>query len=334
MERSPSIAELARSGRRRIAIPLKSRSAPAPRLPRHQKISLSCGGCPPALMYRFIIAANSIRKLLYDITINLFVKQKYRFMGTPHKPDILALLQQELAAGPRTGLDLERVLNISGPTLSRLLGRMGNQIERIGAARSARYGLRRPVRNLGDAWSLFVVGKDAQVRLLGRLSALHGAFRFLPASGGVSELLPPCVSESVSSGLPFFLMAARPGGFMGHHIARRFSERSGAPSDVRNWGDDDSLEYFIEAGTDLPGNLLVGETAKERAIHEMAAAHTGRSASLAQARTQYPGMIARAQEGETIGSSLDGEQPKFLATVDGGVAGSHRSLIVKFSPPV
>lgn len=254
-------------------------------------------------------------------------------MSTPLRPDILALLQQELAAGPRTGLDLERALDISGPTLSRLLGRMGNQLERIGAARSTRYGLRLPVRNLGDTWPLFVVGKDAQVRLLGRLRALHGAFRFLPASGGVSELLPPCVSESVSPGLPFFLMAARPGGFMGRHIARRFSERSGVPSDVRKWGDDDSLEYFIAAGTDLPGNVIVGETAKERAIHEMAAARAGRSATLAQARTRYPDMIASAQEGEAIGSSADGEQPKFLATVDGGVTGSHRSLIVKFSPP-
>ncbi len=254
-------------------------------------------------------------------------------MSTPPRPGNLAFLQQELAAGPRTGLDLERALDISGPTLSRLLSQIGSQIERIGAARSTRYGLRRSVRNLGDTWPVFVVGEDAQVRLLGSLRALHGAFRFLPARGE-SELLPPCVSESVSPRLPFFLMAARPGGYMGRYIARRFSERSGAPRDLRDWADDDSLEYFIEAGTDLPGNLLVGDTAKERAIHEMAAARAERSASLAQARTRYPDMIASAQEGEVIGSSADGEQPKFLATVDGGVDRSHRSLIVKFSPPV
>ena len=129
-------------------------------------------------------------------------------------------------------------------------------------------------------------------------------------------------------------MAARPGGYLGRYIARRFSERSGAPRDVRDWDDDDSLEYFIAAGTDLPGNVLVGEIAKEQAMQEMAAARAGRSASLAQARARYPEMIASAHEGETIGSSADGEQPKFLATVDGGVDGSHRSLIIKFSPPV
>ena len=255
-------------------------------------------------------------------------------MRTPHRPDLLAPLQQELAAGPRTGLDLERALGISGPTLSRLLGRMGNQIERIGAARSARYGLRRSVRNMGDAWPLFVVGKDAQVNLLGSLRALHGAFRFLPASGGASEHLPPCVTESTTPGLPFFLMAARPGGYMGHHRARRFSTQSGTPRGVRDWGDDDALEYFVEAGMDLPGNVLVGEAAKEWAIHEMAAARAGQSASLAQARSRYPDMIASVWEGGVIGSSVGGEQPKFLATVDGGALGSHRSLIVKFSPPV
>lgn len=255
-------------------------------------------------------------------------------MNTPRKPDNLAILQRELAAGPRTGLELERAMDISGPTLSRLMGQMGDKIDRVGAARSTRYGLRRSVRNLGDTWPIFVVGQDSQVRELGSLRALHGAYRFLPASGLKGELLPPCVSESASPRLPFFLMAARPGGYLGRYIARRFSEQSRAPKDVRDWADDDSLEYFITAGTDLPGNVLVGETAKAQAIQEMAAARSRRSVSLAQARARYPDMIASAHEGESIGSSADGEQPKFLATVDGGVDGSHRSLIIKFSPPM
>lgn len=256
-------------------------------------------------------------------------------MKAPHSiPDNMVQLCQELATGPRTGLELEQALDISGPTLSRLLGRMGSQIERMGAARSTRYGLRRSVRKLGNAWPVFVVEQDGQVRELGSLRALHGAYRFLPAGGRKGEPFPPCVSESVTPRLPFFLMAARPGGYLGRYIARRFSERSGAPREVRDWADDDSLEYFIKAGTDLPGNVLVGETAREQAMQEMSVALAGRSASLAQARARYPDMIASAQEGEAIGSSADGEQPKFLATVDGSVGGSHRSLIIKFSPPV
>jgi hypothetical protein len=59
-------------------------------------------------------------------------------MNAPHIPNNLVLLHQELATGPRTGLELERALDISGPTLSRLLGQMGSQIERMGAARSTR----------------------------------------------------------------------------------------------------------------------------------------------------------------------------------------------------
>ncbi|MBP7141344.1 MAG: HipA domain-containing protein [Opitutaceae bacterium] len=250
------------------------------------------------------------------------------------QPDNLDLLREELSAGPRTGLDLELALDISGPTLSRLLVRAGDQIERIGAARRSRYGLRRPVRNLGDEWPVFVVEHDATVRLLGRLRSLHGAYRFLPASGNEGGPLPPCVSEIVSPRLPFFLMSARPGGYLGRYIARRFSERSGTPTDVRDWTDDDSLEYFIQAGTDLPGNVLVGEAAKERAIQEIESARVRRSESLAHVRSLYPEMIASAREGGAIGSSADGEQPKFLTTVDGGGDGRHRSLIVKFSPPV
>lgn len=253
-------------------------------------------------------------------------------MSTPKKPDNLTILRQELADGPRSGMELEQSMGISGPTLSRLLARMGDKIDRIGAARSTRYALRRQVRNLGDAWPVFVVGPDSQVRELGNLRALHGAYRFLPAAAGGKTW--PCVSESASPKLPFFLMAARPGGYLGRYIARRFSEQSRAPKDVRDWADDDSLEYFITAGTDLPGNVLLGETAKTQAMQEMAAARARRSVSLAQARARYPDMIASAHEGESIGSSADGEQPKFLATVDGAIAGSHRSLIIKFSPPV
>lgn len=252
-------------------------------------------------------------------------------MSTPHKSDNLAILEQELAGGPRPGLELERAMDVSGPTLSRLLARMGDKIDRIGAARSTRYGLRRPMRNLGNAWPMFIVGQDSQVRELGTLCALHGAFHFLPAGAGKTL---PGISETVSPKLPFFLTAARPGGYLGRFIARRFSERSNAPKDVRDWVDDDLLEYCITAGTDLPGNVLVGETAKADVVQQMAAARAGRSLSLDQARARYPDMITSAHEGEIIGSSADGEQPKFLATVDGGVAGSHRNLIIKFSPPV
>ena len=253
-------------------------------------------------------------------------------MTQPH-PDNLDLLRQDLSAGPKTGQELEMALDISGPTLSRLLARAGTQIERIGAARSTRYGLRRQVRDLGDEWPVFVVGSDASVNQLGILRPLHGAYRFLPLVGGRNQL-PPCVSDTVSPRLPFFLMSARPGGYLGRYIARRFSEESGTPADVRDRGDDDSLEYFIRAGIDLPGNVLVGEWAKQRAEQDIAAARVRRSEPLSHVRARYPEMIAQAHEGGTIGSSADGEQPKFLATVDGGGAGIHRSLIVKFSPPL
>ena len=250
-----------------------------------------------------------------------------------HPRDNLELLRQELASGPRTGLELEQALDISGPTLSRLIARAGGEIDRMGAARSTRYGLRRPLRKLGDEWPVFVIGGDASVHPLGILRSLHGAYRFVPASPEGAPL-PPCVSETVSAMLPFFLMAARPGGYLGRYIARRFSASAGTPADLRDWVDDDALEYFIRAGTDLPGNVIVGEEAKHHALQEIASARPRRAESLTQARSRYPEMIDLAHQGGVVGSSADGEQPKFLVTVDGGGEGNHRSLIVKFSPPV
>lgn len=45
-------------------------------------------------------------------------------MDTPKRPYDLGRLEQERAAGPRTWRELGRALDISGPTLPRLLGRM------------------------------------------------------------------------------------------------------------------------------------------------------------------------------------------------------------------
>lgn len=253
-------------------------------------------------------------------------------MEKPTKPDRLPLLEEALTRGPMAGADLERTLEVSGPTLSRLIARLGTRVDRIGAARSSQYGLRREVRDLGDEWPVFIVERDARVTLLGNLRALHGAFHFVPSDG--STPLPPGVGDAVTSKLPFFLLAARPGGYMGRSIARRFSELSAAPREVRDWQDDDSLDYFIAAGTDIPGSVLVGETAKARATAGMASVRAEESTSRERARSQYADMVAGAHDWDEIGSSAEGEQPKFLAAVNDAPGSGVKHIIVKFSPPM
>lgn len=243
-------------------------------------------------------------------------------------PDLgrLTLLLQ--ARGVLAGRDLTEELRISTPTMTRLIRRLGASVERIGAARNVRYALRRPVRNLGSQWPIYRIGEGGRPRVWGELRALHGGFRLVPAAttpGWMERDYP----EGLFSGLPFFLQEMRPQGYLGRAIARDVASRLGAPADLRLWNDDDVLAYFLTAGGDLPGDLVVGDRALEQVIR---AGEDFRATSIADSDrvVVYPSRANAAQRGELVGSSAGGEQPKFLATVL-RASGEVRSVLVKFS---
>lgn len=102
-------------------------------------------------------------------------------------PDNLTILQQELSAGPRTGLELERAMDISGVTLSRLLVRMGGKIDWAGAARSTRYGLRRQVRNLADACLCLPLGRIRKCASSGICAHFMAPFVFSPRAAATAK---------------------------------------------------------------------------------------------------------------------------------------------------
>jgi hypothetical protein len=131
------------------------------------------------------------------------------------------------------------------------------------------------------------------------------------------------------SGLPFFLQEIRPQGYLGRAIAREFAARQGASTDPRQWNDDDVLSYFLTEGNDLPGDLIVGDRAMERAHRFAENLSTTAIAGDDRARV-YPERAAAAQRGELIGSSAGGEQSKFLANVS-RQSGQFQSVLVKFS---
>src|SRR5688572_13205950 len=157
-------------------------------------------------------------------------------------PNRLTLLLQ--ARGVLAGRDLTEELGISTPTMTRLIGRLGASVERIGAARNIRYALRRPVRNLGSQWPIYRIGDGGRRRVWGELRALHGGFRFVPASTAPTWMGGD-YPEGLFSGLPFFLQEVRPQGYLGRAIARDVASRLGAPADLRLWSDDDVLSYFL-----------------------------------------------------------------------------------------
>jgi len=157
---------------------------------------------------------------------------------------------------------------------------------------------------------------------------LHGGFRFEPQDAAPAWLRSE-YPDGLFSGLPFFLQEIRPQGYVGRAIALEFAARYGAPNDPRDWNDDDVLSYLLVEGDDLPGDLIVGDRAMERA--HRAAENLPSTAIANDDRSRlYPERATAAQRGQLVGSSAGGEQPKFLTNVE-RQPGEFQSVLVKFS---
>ena len=232
--------------------------------------------------------------------------------------------------GVSSASEASRALGISQPTFSRLAARLGPRIARIGKARATRYGLVREVRGLGTRWPVYRVDGRGRTREVGTLHALHPASWWFEARGEASAWLHEEFADGLFPGLPWFLVDLRPQGFMGRAFAYRYGDTLGLKRDPSLWSADDILVAMLAYGEDLQGDLIVGERALERARELRRSVEViARDARVAR----YAELAERALEGEAVGSSAGGEQPKFTAYVDDG-ADSVRAVIVKFSGPI
>ena len=91
--------------------------------------------------------------------------------------------------------------------------------------------------------------------------------------------------------------------------ARQLPAAFGLPQDPRNWSDDHTLIYLREWGHDLPGNLVYGYSAMASALQAPRTAPV----SADDRANRYPALADLASAGEIVGSSVEGEQPKFTA---------------------
>ncbi|NUQ66016.1 MAG: HipA domain-containing protein [Pirellulales bacterium] len=82
-------------------------------------------------------------------------------------------------------------------------------------------------------------------------------------------------------------------------------------------------------GFDLPGDLIVGDRALERALRAAAEVSTAAISESDRHRVYFETAVA-AQRGELVSSSAGGEQAKFLACVRRN-GGANVSVLVKFS---
>lgn len=225
------------------------------------------------------------------------------------------IIRIHLSAGTSSARQLIEHMGISQPTLSRALNKLGEQVIRIGAARSIQYALRDTTRGLPDI-SIHQINTQGHIRQLGTLIPVRPDGFVMSPTNGVSVH---------SKGLPWWLLDMRPQGYLGRAYAARHGTALGLPQRLTDWTDTHALRALLTHGHDAIGNLLLGETARDRFL----AASLPTSLTEKQKTEEYPRLALEVAQGEIPGSSAGGEQPKFTTfamTPDGA-----RHVIVKFS---
>jgi Uncharacterized protein related to capsule biosynthesis enzymes len=234
---------------------------------------------------------------------------------------LLSALRTRRLASAR---ELGSALSASQPSISRWLAGAGDQIVRIGQARSSRYAAVRNVRGLGDRWPLYRIDGNGQPLAFARLTAMHGG-GCLIAMEKPPDWLRDEFSEGVFPGLPWFLDDMRPQGFLGRLFAQRCAHELGLDPDILRWDEDTVLAALLLRGADGPGNFVLGEQALDQALRA-----TPDPIPSSQRAERYAALAQATLAGERIGSSAAGEQPKFTAGIE-EADGTVRHVIVKFT---
>lgn len=234
-----------------------------------------------------------------------------------------------LRRGPLTAAELAAAMGLSQPTVSRALAGLGTRLVRIGRARSARYALSRPLGRAGSDWPLHRITPDGQPDLLGRLHVVHGGW-FLQSERPLPLYQHGEFSDGLYPDLPWFLDDLRPQGFLGRAFAHRHAAELEAPADVLLWQPEDVVTALLRRGSDLPGDLVLGEHALEQALLDTLLDNLDTLIAPGERGHAYPQRARLAEAGEAPGSSAGGEQPKFTAELE-LPTGERQSVIVKFA---
>lgn len=245
-------------------------------------------------------------------------------MDATRPAQLEALLRQ---GGTYTNADIGRVLGASQPTVSRALAALGDRVARVGRGRATRYALHRDIARAGHSWPLYRIDADGRAEHLGDLSALHREGFYFAASRSLPAFVHGDFASGLFPGLPWFMDDQRPQGFLGRAFAQRIAAEIGAPTDLQRWQTDDVLLGIVLHGHDLPGDLVLGESALQRALQHMLSFDG--TLQPAERDHRFAEQAEASLRGENVGSSAAGEQPKFLAKLR--EADGVREVIVKFS---
>ncbi|ASF46138.1 type II toxin-antitoxin system HipA family toxin YjjJ [Methylovulum psychrotolerans] len=224
-------------------------------------------------------------------------------------------IRTQLASGPLSAAQLRGKLGVSQPTMSRAVAELGGDIVRFGAARSIHYTLRNNARGLPDI-PIYRVNAEGAIRQLGVLIPVRPEGFVMRQEDGVALH---------SDGLPWWLYDMRPQGYLGRAYIARYGAELGLPERLKAWTDTPILRVLLVHGHDTIGNILLGEKARARFL----TTPIPEPIALSRKAEAYALAALEAARGETPGSSVGGEQPKFTAYTE--TAEGARHVIVKFS---
>jgi HipA-like C-terminal domain len=226
-----------------------------------------------------------------------------------------------LGTGVYSAPEIQQRFRCSQPTVSRLLAQLGDRIIIIGNARARRYTKIRNVRGLGGEFPIFKIDTEGNAHLTGTLYAVaQDHFLWTPLNA----------REQLFRSLPWFIADLHPEGFVGRAFVRQLHGELGLPPRSVDWNEDHVLSALARRSEDTMGDLVIGQESIERyfrMVRELPAPI--RENAIADT---YPRFAQEAIDGQPVGSSAGGEQPKFTAIVER--SGAVRNVLVKFSPPV
>ena len=248
------------------------------------------------------------------------------------RDQLLAVLGRRAAI---SASELADALQVSTPTLHRMLQDVGDRVVVAGRARRTRYALRRSLRGELSDLPLYEVDPTGRAELLCHVTPIfpQGTHADLSGSGW------PVPEESITGwweGLPYPLHDMRPQGYMGRQFARAEHRQLAVPENPQEWSDDDVLHVLARTGADMSGSLILGNAAYEAWLARKVA--VPRVLDDKELPAAYAAMAEQSIAAGVPASSAAGEFPKFAALRDLPDAATPH-VLVKFSgndasPPV
>lgn len=229
-----------------------------------------------------------------------------------------------------TAAGLASEFGVSQATVSRALSRLSAAVVRMGSARATRYALSREVAGWGSRWPLYRLDAEGRPQALGEIRALHAGGWYFDSPAPRPALRHGEFAAGLYPDLPWFLEDLRPQGFLGRAFVQAHGQALGLPADLSVWNSDHVLAFLLRHSDNLPGDLLLGDTALQAALREVA---QPTAMALDDRAREYPRLALSALQGEAFGSSAGGEQPKFTVQLRSD-DGSHSAAVVKFSEPM